>query len=253
MSDQRTWIYGVVPAGVDLVELDKRRDRLGVDVSLIELDDLAAIVSDAPADDAKATRDRALQHARVLEAAVVDAPVVPLRFGIIVPGGDAEVGDELLKARHDELAQLLDRVRDHVQLTVKAEYHEDAILREIVDGNPEIRELRDQAKQGDEMATRDVRVRMGELIGATLDSLRERDAGQILHDLQQCAVATATEPLESEFMVVHAPCLVVRDRREEFEQAVESMADQNSERMHFVLLGPMPGYSFIGSEEPAWA
>jgi Gas vesicle synthesis protein GvpL/GvpF len=54
-------------------------------------------------------------------------------------------------------------------------------------------------------------------------------------------------------MVLNAPCLVERKRREEFEGKVEEVAEELSERMHFRLLGPMPAYHFIDLEEPAWA
>lgn len=253
MSDQGTWIYGVVPAGANLVELDRRAEQIGVDVWVVELDDLGAIVSDAPSQDARGTRDRALAHARVLEAAIADAPVVPFRFGAIVPGSDKEVGDELLKARHDELVETLRRVKDHIQMTVKVEYIEDAILREIVESNPEISQLRQQARQGDEMATRDIRVRLGELVNAGLEQARERDAVQILQKLERLAAAVASEDLESEYMVVHAPCLVERKKADDFEHALEEMAEENSGRMRFTLLGPMPAFSFVGSEEPARA
>jgi hypothetical protein len=253
MSEQGTWIYGIVPAGADLVELDRRADKIGVEVWVVELDDLGAIVSDAPSQDARGTRDRALAHARVLEAAIADAPVVPFRFGAVIPGSDKEVGDELLKARHDELAEMLRRVKDYLQMTVKVEYDEDAILREIVQSNPEISELREQARRGDEMATRDVRVRLGELINAGLEQAREGDAAQLTQKLERLATAVASEDLESEYMIVHAPCLVERKKADDFEQALEEMAEANSGRMRFTLLGPMPAFSFVGSGEPARA
>ena len=253
MSEQVTWIYGVIPADADLVELDRRAEKLGVDVWVVELGDLGAIVSDAPTPDARGTRDRALAHARVLEAAIADAPVVPFRFGATVQGSDKEVGDELLKARHDELVETLRRVKDHIQMTVKVVYDEDAILSEIVQSNPEITELRKQARQGDEMATRNVRVRLGELVNAGLAQARERDATQILQKLERLAVAVASEDLESEYMVVHAPCLVERKMADDFEHTLEQMAEDNSGRMRFTLLGPMPAFSFVGSEETAWA
>src|SRR5919198_3939012 len=102
-KENTTWVYGVVPAGAELRELERRGDGLP-DVWVVEGGDLGAIVGEAPGEDAKATRNQALAHARVLEAAVVDAPVVPFRFGIMVPG-DEEVGSELLEDHHDELAQ----------------------------------------------------------------------------------------------------------------------------------------------------
>ena len=72
-TQHNSWIYGVVPAGASLNELERRQGL--PEVWLVETGDLAAIVGDQPRGDAKATREQALAHARVLEAAIVDAPL----------------------------------------------------------------------------------------------------------------------------------------------------------------------------------
>jgi Gas vesicle synthesis protein GvpL/GvpF len=247
---QNVWVYGVVPAGAALEELERREGL--PDVWVVEAGDLGAIVGNAPNGDAKETRNQALAHARVLEAAVVDAPVVPFRFGIIV-SGDQEVGSDLLDAYHDNLAPLLERLEDRLQMTLKVYYLEDAVLREIVDSEPEIAQLREAMREGPEEATRDVRARLGELVSTAVEQRRERDSADILERLKPVSVAAVVEGLEKEFMVLHAPFLVERDRRQEFEETLEEVAQERQERMSFRLLGPMPAYNFIDVEEPAWA
>lgn len=254
MVDQkhdRTWVYGVVPAGVKLEELKRRRDRLPGDVRVEESGDLAAIVGDAPGENAKAIRDQALAHARVLEVAVVDAPVVPFRFGTVVD--DGSVSAELLEPWHDQLADLLESVKDYVQFTLKATYVEDAVLREIVGSNPEIAQLREQSRDQDEMATRDIRVRLGELVSVTLEQLRELDAAGILERLNPLSAMSRIESLESEFMALNAPFLVERGQQREFEDAAAQLADEQVGRMKFTLHGPMPAFDFIGGGQMPWA
>lgn len=248
---QNVWVYGVVPVGASLQEVERRGDRLP-EVWVVEAGNLAAIVGNAPQGNGKKTRNQALAHARVLEAAVADAPVVPFRFGIMVPG-DQEVGTDLLEAYHDELAGLLERVEDGVQMTLKVYYREDVLLREIVDKEPEIAELRDEMREGPEEVTRNVRVRVGELVSNAVEQRRQRDSADILERLKPVSLAAVVDDLEKEFMVLHAPFLVQRDRRQEFEDAVEEVAQERQERMSFRLLGPMPAYNFIDVEEPAWA
>jgi hypothetical protein len=250
-QQKNTWVYGIVRAGAALEEIERREGL--PEVWVIEVGDLGAIVGDAPQGDGRATRDQALAHARVLEAAVVDAPVVPMRFGVIVPGGDEAVGSDLLEAHHDDFAKLLDRLKDRVQLTLKAYYHEQQVLREIVQSQPEIAQLREQARHGPEAATRDVRVRMGELISNAVQQLRERDSSEILEQLKPLADAVSVEGLEKEFMVVNAAFLVDRGRTEEFEDAAEKVAEDNQDRIQFTLLGPMPAYNFVDTAEAAWA
>ncbi|MQA03158.1 MAG: gas vesicle protein [Streptosporangiales bacterium] len=249
---QTLWVYGVVPVPVDASLDDLERHDDLPDVRLVESGELAAIVGDAPDDDAKATRNQALAHARVLETAVRDAPVVPFRFGMMASGGEQQVSSELLDARHDELAQLLERVEDRLQMTLKVYYHEDAVLREIVANEPEIARLREAAQQGSEEATKDVRIRLGEIVNTAVEQRRERDSAELLEHLKPVSLAGVVEPLELEFMVLNAPFLVERDRLSEFEAAVEEAAEERRERMRFRLLGPMPAYNFIDVERPAW-
>jgi cell division septum initiation protein DivIVA len=188
----------------------------------------------------------------VLEAAVADAPVLPFRFGIMVPA-EEEVGTDLLEARHDELAQLLKKVEGWVQMTLKVYYREDVVLREIVDSEPEIQRLREETGEGSEEITRDARVRLGELVGNAIEQRRDRDAADILERLKPVSVGAVVEGVEKELMVLNAPFLVERDRQQEFEEALEEVAQERRQRMRFRLLGPMPAYNFIDVEEPAWA
>lgn len=244
------WVYGVVPAHAALRELDRRADRLP-EVWVVDAGELAAIAGPAPADDEQATRDQALAHARVLEAAVVDAPVVPFRFGIVVDDA-RDVGEDLLLAHHDELAPLLERVEGRIQMTVKAAYDEDRLLREIVDGEPEVARLREQVRGRDEAESHAARVRLGELVNAAVEQARQRDGAAILQRLQPVAVAAVAGPLEREEMVCNLPLLVERRAERDFERAVEALADEHAGRIRFRLLGPMPAYDFIDVEDPGW-
>lgn len=249
-AQQDVWVYGVVPADAALKELERRGDRLP-EVWVVEAGDLGAIAGPAPENDEKGTRNQALAHARVLEAAVVDAPVVPFRFGVMVPS-QQDVGTDLLQAHHDELAQMLGRVETRVQMTLKVYYHEDVVLSEIVASDPEAQRLQQQMREAPEDAGRDVRVRLGEFVNNALDRMRQRDAADILQQLRPVSVAAVADPLEREFMVLNAPLLVERERRHEFEDAVQQLADERQERMRFRLLGPIPAYSFIDAEAPRW-
>jgi hypothetical protein len=252
MSEERprVWVYGVVPADAQLEQLEGRDDL--PDVWLVESGDLAAIVGAAPEDDPKETRNQALGHARVLEAAVRDAPVVPMRFGIMC-SSDGEVAGGILEERHEPLAELLERLGDQVQMVLKVEYDERAVLREIVDSEPEIAELREATQSSEDEATRDQRVRLGELVGNAIEQRRERDSADILRQLEKVVLKAQSEPPEKELMVLNAPLLVARDGVEELEKTVEEVGQERGERMHFKLLGPMPAYHFLEAEEPAAA
>jgi hypothetical protein len=227
-----------------LHELERRADRLPP-VWLLELGELAAIVGDAPENDANGVRAQALAHARVLEAAVVDAPVIPVRFGTVLAGGDAAVGSELLDSNHDEFARLVQRFHSLLQMTLKVHYVEDAILRDIVQDDPEIARLRDYSRRGSQAATHVARARLGELVYNALGQQAQFDAADLLMRLKPVSVAAIAAVPESEFMVLNAPCLIERSRMGEFEALVEAIAEQHTGLLRFTLLGPMPAYNFL--------
>lgn len=244
------WIYGVVPsgAGLSLKSGDGQPEAW-----IVESGELAAIVGPVPGNDARATRDRALAHSKVLEEAVASAPVVPFRFGVIVPGGDPGVSRELLERFHDQLAPLLKKLEGVVQMTLKAEYLEDPLLGEILESEPEIARLRDVTRQAPEDAVRPQRIQLGEMINAAVELLRQRDATEILQALQPAVAAGVANPLEREYSVLNEAFLLERERRQAFERAVDAAAEERAGRMHFRLLGPMPAYDFIDLQEAAWA
>jgi hypothetical protein len=244
------WVYGVVPAGASLDELERRRADLP-EVWVVETGDVGAVVGPLPDQDEKGTRDRALAHAHVLEAAAADAPVVPFRFGTIADGGDDVVASELLEDRHDELVDLLDNLEGKVQLTLKVSYDENAVLREILAKEPEVAQLRDAIRAHGDEASQDVRVRLGELVSAAVEQRRARDSADIAERLDPAALATVVGEVEDEYMVLNVAFLVARDRQPEFERAVEAVADERRHRMRFRLLGPMPAYDFINNGAPA--
>lgn len=248
-KQQNMWIYGVVPAGASLKELERRRGL--PEVWIVESEDLGAIVGNAPEESARGTRDQALAHARVLEAAVVDAPVVPFRFGTEVEGDDEAVGAELLEPYHDELTQRLETVKDVVQLTLKVSYDEQAVLRYIIQREPELAQLQEQTRSGPKEATHAAQAQFGELLFKAVQVVREQDAAAILEQLKPVSVTATNEEIENDFMVLNVPFLVNRGRTDEFEDAVEQVADDHQDRMRFELLGPMPAYNFMDVGQPA--
>lgn len=215
--------------------------------------DLAAIVTDAAPATAAAELLRA--HSRILQAVAEQATVVPVRFGTAMTGDDAVV-DQLLRPQHDELVAVLARLDGKVQLTVKAFYAEEALLRGVVAGSPAIAKLRERVRALPEAAGHFERIRLGELVAAEVDRARERDAALIRGRLEPLAAATAEEPPSTPDCAAHLALLVERDRVELVSRAVTALKADLAERMELRYLGPLPPYSFAGeasAREAAWA
>src|SRR5205814_127109 len=111
-------------------------------VRSVEHGELAAIVSPAPDGPVRTKRRELLCHLDVVRNVFESKTVLPLQFGSVFPDGDA-VADELLAARHDELASLLEQFEGLAELRIRAAYRDNEILAEIVASDPKLLRLRE--------------------------------------------------------------------------------------------------------------
>jgi hypothetical protein len=117
----------------------------GSTVEVVERDGLVAVVSDLAGDAVPPTRRNLTAHTRVLEAAIDQGPLLPARFGTVLPDRDA-VAHEVLEARLGDLRAGLDRVRGAVEMVVKGTYDESAVLAQIIREDRSVARLRSRQR-----------------------------------------------------------------------------------------------------------
>ena len=248
------YVYGVMRPGT-LRDVEARGVNDG-EVHTVDMDDLAALVSDVPPGPLTGTRDDVLAHSRVLEEVVAHAPVLPMRFGVVMEDVDS-LRQRLLTQHGDELRHQLDQLEGVVQLRVRVLYENDAGLREIVAEDREIAQLRDAVRGKPEDATYYDRIRLGELISQALDRKRELDGDVVLKRLEPLSVDHVAEPAVHEQMVLNVSILVERARLDEVSRELEKLSQEITPRLTLRSVGPLPPYSFVelpdGSREESWA
>ena len=134
-----------------------------------------------------------------------------MRFPAVVE--EHAVVDELLAPNEDHFVALLDDLEGRAQFTLTGRYEQDAVLREILEGDPEIAALREKVRELPEDASYYDRVRLGELIVQALEQRREGEAADIVDRLEPFAVATVSNPLGAPEDVVNVAFLVERERQ----------------------------------------
>ena len=236
-------VHGVTSAG----------DRAAIEGSgarAVAEGELAAIVTEA----AEGTRaaDLMRRHWQVLEAVAATATVVPVQFGTAMAGEDA-VRTEFLAPRAPQLQAQLTALAGKVQLSVKGSYDEAALLRSVVERSPAVAQMRERVRGLSEAAGHFERIKLGELVAAEVDQIRDADAARLHERLDGLALATSREPATGMQTAVNSAFLVERGRAEEFARAVDGAAEALEGRVELRLLGPLPPYSFVADEEPAWA
>lgn len=219
----------------------------GAPVGLIEHGELAALVSVAPTDRPLGSRDDLFAHEKVVDAVARRTTVLPVRFGSVVRSEG--VVDELLAPHVAELTAALTELDGQVQYTVKGRYVREAVLREIVDGDPEISELNARVRDRPEAEVYQQRIRLGELVVGELDARRQAEGAQLHDRLAALATAAITRPSSDPEETLNSAFLVPRQRGAEFEDAVEKVAAQTAGRVTFTLGGPLAPYDFAGTRE----
>jgi hypothetical protein len=243
-SDTRhaCYIYGVVPGDVELTP-----DAHGLndwDVRLIKHRDIAAMVSEIDVREAIGRPEDLAAHEQLLDATAVEAPVLPFRFGAVMSDPDA-VTEHLLAANYDTFAAALKELEGRVEYIVKARYDENAILAEVLEENEEAAGLREQIRGKSEDATRDARIRLGEIIHQAIENKRGADTQALAEAMESHSVAYAAMEPTHEYGAAHVAFLVETSRGSEFEQALDDAARERQERMAFRLLGPLAAYDFV--------
>lgn len=245
------YLYGVVRSLFDGVETlpGGVGDPPGA-LRLLRFRGLAAVVTEVPDDELPGLQVRGMRRDMVAHAAVVErvfqqATIAPMRFGVVLPDEETVIGD-VLEAEHARLDALLTRLEDCVELTLKASYVEEQILREIAEAQPAL--ARPPRRSG--RPSRDARLEQGRQIAAAIRAHGERDAREMLKRLLPLARDVSLEEASSEAMLANAAFLVERPLLEPFDQAVQRFHDANQHRMRLEYVGPLPPYSFSRVELP---
>jgi len=222
-----TYVYGVTWASA----------RVPDDVDVIEHGGLAAVTMPVDRRHLRAKRRDLLRHAEVVQHVFEHAPVVPLQFGAVLD----DVVEELLEPRHDELAALLTEFDGLAELTVRATFREDDVLRTLLHEQPQLARLRESASS----------VQLGEAVARALAARRDAEAEEIVRALQRHVRATAVDELRTELDVFRGAFLVERKRVKRADAEVERLARAHAATTSYKLTGPLPPHHFVRLAEAA--
>jgi Gas vesicle synthesis protein GvpL/GvpF len=240
------YVYGILPGDVELTEEIKGvGDR---QVTLVHDGELAALVSEVELLGPLGTAEDLRAHKEILDSVAAGAPVLPLRFGAVVASEDAVVS-ELLEPYRDEFAAALGELEGRTQYVIKGQYAESAILEEILSEDSEAAQLREQIRGQDADATREERIRLGEIIGNAVAAKREEDTQQLLSAVEDHAVASVVRDPTDELEAVNVAFLVDEDKADELEQEADDLGADWEGRVELRILGPMAPYDFVGSAQ----
>jgi len=246
-----TYVYAIIPTG-DQVIFD---EVAGVDdehdeVYTVPHRDLAAVVSASPLADYRGLkRDEAVRylvaHQRVVEAVMQAFPILPAKFGTVLPNEDSvrrllAQGETLFRSTLEEFA-------DRIQMEVVVLWDLQQVFQEIGQ-EPHIAQLKAQAAGRPSEETVIERVAIGQMVQASLEQRRASVRDYLIYSLGKPSLDVVVNPHMDDSMVINVALLVDQAEQEALDHQLKLLDEEFEGQFTFRCIGPLPPYSFATVE-----
>jgi hypothetical protein len=243
MSSQSTYVYGLIrtedhgPIAAPAVG-DPNQP-----VTMFGCGRLAALVSTIDQPEIMPARRHMLAHTKVMEAAMADRPVLPMRFGIIVPSPATLL--QAIGPRSQELRALLDQIDGRIEVALKASWNEPLMWREVAAEHPQLAVSgRALVSRGEQQTYYD-RIELGRAIGAALEEKRATERRRLLQIVTPFAVEVKDLSPIDDAMFAHFALLVDKAAEPALYETIAALEQSQSSRLTFRYVAPIPPYNFV--------
>ncbi|MDD2714909.1 MAG: GvpL/GvpF family gas vesicle protein [Candidatus Wallbacteria bacterium] len=267
MKKMGVYIYGIVNSAADLqfanpgdsasdaggvLPKTPGKSKFGRGVHTVSYQDISALVSASEIVDYTHMRTEILARLLVCHQTVIErvlnshAAVIPMKLGTFAQD-EAEVRDILSKG-YGITKEIFQRISDKVEIDVVARWNDFSSVIKEAGEDREIKEYKEKLLTNPKGITVDDQMKMGFMVGKALNGKKELVAGKILDDLKLFSVDIKTHELMNDEMVINIAFLIDKEKRESFDQKVETLNAEFGDKLNFRCVGPLPPYSFFTLE-----
>ncbi len=232
-----------------IIRLDKQRE-FGVGgigsngrVYTVHYRDLAAVVSDTPIVIYDPTREHVLAHEFVNETVMREFTVIPMSFGTVFRSED-DVG-ELLRSTYQALSDVLNKMQDKIEFGLKVLWEREKVIATMEQDDDEIRRLKHEITRNSASSTYFARMQLGRLVEVALENVKSRFILDIRESLMDVAVASRSNKVIGDRMILNAAFLVERAAEKGFDEKVKEVSRRYEDVLTFKYTGPWPPYNFV--------
>jgi hypothetical protein len=150
---------------------------------------------------------------------------------------------ELLRSAAEAFDDVINKMQNKLEFGLKVLWDRDQAIREVESEDEDITRLKKEISS-QKGPTYFARMQYGRLIDTALQSRSERYVAEILELLREVSVASRVNKPIGEKMIMNAAFLITRDREQEFDAKVKSIAAR-FDRLTFKYTGPWPPYNFV--------
>ncbi len=215
----------------------------GRPVYLVPEGSIAAVVSDITERRIRPERRNLVAHHAVVKRLMEATTVLPVAFGTIAGGKKAVV--KILRDHASSFAAQLDHVRDRVEMGLRVTWDVPNIFEYFVTHHPDLAELRDSVAGRDHGVSQDDKIELGRMFDRLLAEDRDRHIEAVMEVLGPCCDEIKSNPPRDEREVMHLACLVPRDARSRFEDAIFEAAKRFDNSYAFDFNGPWAPHHFV--------
>ena len=244
-APEGVYVYCIIEAGEHRAFGNIGIGGRGDEVYTIHYRDLAAVVSRTPLMVYDPTRENALTHEHVQEVVMNEHGFtpVPMSFGTLFKTEGDTI--EFLKDTYDALRDVLLKMKDKLEFGLKVNWDRDEVLREIEDQNEEIRRLKAEIQSNTQSSTYFARMQLGRLVEQALADKSDAYVREIYDHLRDAAIASRSNKVIGDKMIMNAAFLVGREHSEQFDAKVHDIGKKFEGKLSFRYTGPWPPYNFV--------
>lgn len=212
-------------------------------VYTVHYGDIAAVVSDTPIQIYDPTREHVMAHELVNETVMQEFTVIPMSFGTIFRTEQDIV--ELLKSTYGAFSDVLEKMRDKIEFGLKVVWDRDRVVAWLEGEDEEIRKLKQEIESSTQASTYFARMQLGRLMESSLDELASEYVTDILESLKPVSIASRSNKVIGDQMILNAAFLVERSGEQPFDAAVDALSQKYEDVLSFKYTGPWPPYNFV--------
>lgn len=205
--------------------------------------ELAAVVSDTPIVIYDPTRENVLAHEFVNETVMREFTVIPMSFGTVFRS-EEDVG-QLLRSTYEAFTDVLEKMKDKIEFGVQIRWDRDKVVESIERDNDEIRKLKEEITRNASSSTYFARMQLGRLIEGALEESAGRYVATVHEELKRVSVASRSNKVIGDRMIMNAAFLVNRSAEKAFDDAVKELSRRFEQLLAFKYTGPWPPYNFV--------
>lgn len=251
MAKEAKYIYGVIQNGGRTTFGPLGIGGRGDEVYVVPYQDLAAVVSDCPAIDYKAVKDKEkivrdlAAHQQVTEEVMKHCSILPMKFGTMVEE-EKEV-ESVLRQGYFNLKEAQAAIQDKVEVEVVVTWDLASVLQEIGNEEP-IAKLKAETEGKLPLRGLNDRIKLGKMVYESIGRRREDHQREIVEGLANCSIDTQKNAPMDDSFVMNVAFLIDKERQDKFDERLEELDRGMGGALNFRRIGPLPPYSFATIE-----